>query len=485
MNHKNTTVNGTGIVVEQYPRNDEVSQWYPVSSEFRSWFLRRFKLDGSEIAGRDLLLLRLAAFLLPGAHLDDEDGDAIVLGYGFMLRVLRPGRKGSDMNIGNLIKEFPKRFWEIEVEQKDHWNGKARRVTKQVFPLELRTQLDLENERMVGGEAVDLVTGLPWKPPSLPEGSDSPIPEVEEVRTYLNALPESLFTAIAEKVPEAITRASGARWPIEKKRCQKAILRSILANAKPLYKAVPRSSRLYAHGPNWLGLKKLLRGVLTPHLWKMDLASAQLRIAGALWGFDVSRFLVDGSVWTHLLRACGERPDNLAMKSKIKKLVYTALYGGCRHTLAADARELGHPGLLKDPLFKAVLEARDPVLDRLAGGEEFVDAWGNRLKIEPPNPGKEATKPQRKKQARSKMAAVCQSYELKLLIPVFKYAEQHPGLQIVALLHDGIYAVGDWAPHLEAIQDLVNAEAQTLLGIEVPLDCQAPEALASAPSLAA
>ena len=45
---------------------------------------------------------------------------------------------------------------------------------------------------------------------------------------------------------------------------------------------------------------------------------------------------------------------------------------------------------------------------------------------------------------------------------------------ITGLLHDGIFASGDWTPHLDVVQDLVAQEGIRVLKQVVPLEAVPP-----------
>lgn len=455
-----------------------ISSWHleapaasrPVSKHFRMRFLEMFGLNHiSAPSSSDIELLRLAAILLPGGHRDigEEDEAEILLSHSFVCSVVRPGRKGKDLSVLRLLSRFQKKFWKLEIEPSNRFTGKATKVTDQKLPLALRTLLDEELRCWPIPDAVDLVTGESWKG-AHPELAPSQVPEVEAIRQDLNSLAPCLFECVIEGAPETLLWIVGRKdLSIEQKRHQCALLQRIGLSPMPLYKAVSGTTRLYCEGASWLGLRKEIRSRLTSTYWKFDLSAAQLRIGSSLWGFKLLTDPEDGSVWTYLLRVCGHRKHNDVEKAKIKKFVYRALFGSTRSNLKREAMRLGLSPLLSDPLIMDLLEKRDAAAETLRAGNQVLDAWGNTLQVTA------TSSLEQTRQTRSIMAAVCQSYELKILLPVFEYAKAND-LTVTALLHDGIYATGDWFPNVQIVQDLVSDESKRLLGIVVPLEAIPP-----------
>lgn len=470
-NHKNIINNKPGIIVTLPPLSLPLSLSIPVTQDFRSWFLTYFGLKNVKPRTQDYKLFRLASFLLPGSHTNFSEDDSepeIVLSSEFVSHVVRPGGTGKDLNIEDLLAEFNKRFWKVKYEDACRFNGRARKVTEQSYPKKLLAKLQEEEELIGVKPMIDLVSGEPWPYDINFNLPGSTVPEIEQIRKELNAIPASEFEHIKGLVPKAIKYAKARKdWNTHRVRHQVGMLRSIASNPKPQYKAVKKTKRLYAHGASWLGVSRGIRDFLTQSFWKFDLSSAQLRIASAIWKFPIHCDPEDGSVWTKLLRDCGSRPNNKSLKNDLKSFIYPALFGDSEFSLRTRARDMGHPDLMKNSQIQEILTARKEVTERLRNGEEMKDAWGNVHRVNL------SLKESAASQTRSIMAAICQSYEIKLLLPVFDYAKEH-NLQIVALLHDGIFATGDWAPHVAKVQELINEEAQRILGVDMPLDAKAP-----------
>jgi hypothetical protein len=442
----------------------------PVTSSFRLWFLTNFGYGEEELKDSSLLeLLRLAAYLLPGGYSgysDDEHEMCIVMSHSFATAIARPGSKGKSLKVRELLAKFQEKFWLLDIVEADRLDGRALTIVGQSYPLALKTKLDEMANSPADCQWVDLIAGCPWIPPSRDNLQASKVPEVEKIRLKLNSLDPSHFNSILSQIDGVVRKVDGRKnWSVDQKRHQKALLRQIALNPKPYYKAVDGTTRLYAEGASFLGLSRDVRELLTGQFWKFDLSAAQLRIASALWGFELIVDPKDGSVWTYLLRQIGCRSHNKDVKNKLKGFIYPALFGQCKTRLKARANSIGMPGLMKDPMVVAILAKRDKVLERLKNGETMKDAWGNSYMVD------SAKNKNTNSQARSIMAAICQSYELKLLLPIFDYAEQH-GLTIVALLHDGIYCAGDWEPHILEIEQIIEQRSKDFLGVLVPITVQ-------------
>lgn len=444
----------------------------PVSKVFRSEFLNLFGIscDPNQVDSQSTELLRLAAIFLPGGHSDyaaRSEDHHILLKYDFAMSVMRPGHTSKDVSVRQVLSEFQKRFWKLEVEESNRWERKALTVTGQRLPIALKKALDEEFARFPE-EMVDFVHGYPWEPKHAQSSLDtSKISEVERVQEYLNDIPDETFQGMRARIPDALDLIDRRKeWSQMQKRHQRAILARLQVDMKPHYQAVSQSPRLYPAGASWLGLKREVRNELTVDLWKFDISSAQLMITSALWKYQVQ--VENGSAWTYLLHQCGKQAHNAEFKGHLKEFIYSALFGMGKTGLNDLAWRIGCKNLINDPQVVSILKARERVIQDLKSGRELEDAWGRSYRVTNASNLKEMS------QVKSIMACVAQSYELKLLLPVFDYAEQHD-LQIVGLLHDGIYCSGDWSQHVEIIKDLVNQESLKVLGIPIGLDVKAPE----------
>lgn len=442
---------------------------FQCSHSFRIWLLASFP----HLA--DPRLLRFAAFLLAHSYDFHDDlasgNDCSILVSRKTLEQLTDYKDHSHSFRGeDFLSEFSKNIWPIVWSNFNAEAGLARKVTSQSWPRELEKHLlsELSNG---DHDLVDLVTGEPKAGPDLPADTASPVPEIEAIRQSLNSVPPELFEAIRLAVPLAREYVHGQRWSKRTKIGQLSLLRKIEMQPKPHYRAVEATLRLYAVAGAYLALKREVRALLTAHLWKFDIVSAQLMIASATWDFDLSRYMVEGSVWKYILRAMGKRTDCKELKDKIKTFMYSLLFGASKSTLRDQAQRLGCVELMNIDLVQHILRVRDDVLNRIKNCEVFPDAWGRQRQV-----NQVTSKKRVDARARSMMAALCQSWELRLLQPVFQYA-QAEGLEIVGLLHDGIFCHGDWEPHVDKVASLVAQAAEDLLHRHMTLEADPPRQL--------
>lgn len=442
-----------------------------VSSSFRDWFITFFKLsnpDGS-VTDSKLQLLRLAGYFLsnPGRWSPDSDESVIPVGQRVLREMMKPGSHDNNFNAARALQDFSKQMWKLTVAEYDYLSGETRSISSQKLPLELRTRLKEELKLVVNETFVDLVTGLrsaTYQPGTNP----SQVPEVEGLRLSLNRSPSSLFLDLESRIPEAKDFVLRQEWKEDRIRRQLLILRQVEESPKPNYKAVSGTSRLYSVGASWLHLMRPVREVLTSDYSKLDLRAAQLNISSALWGWDIKPFQAsDGSVWTYLLQNHGFNKNNQSMKDQLKTFIYAALFGAETKSLSQKALAMGISDLLKDPMVQEMLKARKAFQKRLEDGEAVSDAWGQEHSVT------ETGSQKRRKQIRSIMAAICQSYELRMLIPLINHAKEK-GYETVAILHDCIYGQGDWSPISSQLESLLANVSLETLGQDVTLEAKFP-----------
>lgn len=461
-----------GTYIPNLPRSSSL----PVSLDFHLWFLDYFKLsepDGS-VSEPNAGLLRFAAYLLSADHRWDKDydGDDEVLipaDWPRVREIFKPGCKDKNFNAEQAIQSFSKRIWKITTREPDHFLHQCRCVVDQKLPPQLVLKLRQELTSPSSGGYVDLVTGFPFEVVA-PDLAPSVETTIEGLRIHLNELDRSKFACIQGRIVEARELVSKQEWSVKKMQRELVILRKMEVDAKPLYRAVPGTKRLYAG--SWLNLKRKVRDEVTKDLWKFDLKAAQLHISAAIWDWDIEPYKREGSVWTYMLHSLGSSKNNQACKDELKTLVYASLFGANQKTLRDRAQHVGGSNTLKGPLMKDILQARQKTIAVLKRGDELEDAWGQKFKVNAAGPREEA------KQVRSIMGATCQSYELRLLIPLIDLAKKK-GLTTVAILHDCIYGEGDWEPILDELKAELKRVSLEVLGKEIELEITPPKAYSS------
>lgn len=420
----------------------------------------------------DWVLFRLAAYLLPVSpawHYSEEDADVIAVLSGDLFRsIVLAGSRSNGIPVNKLIHEFGEHYWPIRTKRADREEGLAIRVFDQSLPRSLSRLL---SEPAAG--LVDVITGDPFTIKST-EAFDhqSTVKEVEAIRQRLNTLDPAIFACVQQNHDAARTKLSNLSRSkenaigVDQQRRIDHILRCIGVHPVPHYRAVENTTRLYANHESFLSIKREVRDVLTTRFTKFDISAAQLRIAAAVWKIDLPD-VVSRDPWRYLLKAVGSRPDNSKVKADIKSWMYAVIFGRKLGTAKQEASRLGLSVLLGDPTIEALFAQRGAYFESVKGGEVVFDAWGVRLSVEEdPSKSKHA-------QAKTITARVCQSYELRLLLPVFEYADAN-GLTVAALLHDGIFCAGDWTDHVDNVRDLVNKTSLELLGVPMPIKVELP-----------
>ncbi len=256
-----------------------------------------------------------------------------------------------------------------------------------------------------------------------------------------------------------------------------ATLRAIEEQHQPFvrFSARGRTDRVFAHNPSALSLPADVRRILYRGFLSVDLKSAHLFIAAALWEVDdVLETLTreDYSVWTDLLEHMGlghlapGSEDYAEAKDALKTATYSVIYGMKEQavvwTYSKAARRLAGPAggkrLAKHWLIRRLLDARDERLAALKEGTVLDTPTGIRVVV-----GGDVD-------AKSAMATLAQAYEQELMAVVLEYERDHhatanPASFHVGLwIHDGCYA---WVTrserrHVENLRALLTERAAEL-----------------------
>jgi hypothetical protein len=291
--------------------------------------------------------------------------------------------------------------------------GTATRIIKQSYPLWLRQAID-DSLKDTDSGLVDLITGIPPQDCQWQESTDpSQIEQIEQIRTHLNGLEffhfEPMLSQIrtALKMVDTVSHKDPKVTANQKRNC-KVIIERLFFHPIPQYHCVAKSPRLYT-GPCFLTLPRKVRETLTAPYWKIDINAAQLRtIFGVLkldWPEDWS-----DSPWPSLLKMLGRRKDSEATKDAVKKTVYAATFGRTSSYSRIMANIAGVAPILEHPSMKALMEARDSLLEELKKGSPIQDAWGKVYQVDAVAYPTERLK---RSNACSNLACVCQSFELR------------------------------------------------------------------------
>lgn len=204
------------------------------------------------------------------------------------------------------------------------------------------------------------------------------------------------------------------------------------------YGVSDRTVRLHALGSNPHQFPRALRKKLFDGLIEADLKAAQLSIVARLWDVEsLQALLREGkSVWQVL--ADYARLPLATYKPQLKRTMYSIVFGMAKVNLIRQLTD-GEPlqpetalsrrqalRLLRHPVLKELLAARAQQIKRVNWDGGAEDAYGQWHSV---GLGRSA---------RSVLAHVVQSHELKLMEPVLDVLDRQPQLYLISWLHDGV-----------------------------------------------
>lgn len=305
---------------------------------------------------------------------------------------------------------------------------------------------------------------------------------------YMNSRSPNIFTKMyKEHADEAYNHAYSIPDRAKRSHAIRA-LRASEDTVLPLYKPTDGSTtlRIFPVDSSLPTLPREIRHVLTQNQADFDLKYAQLATNAYLWQVnEVISFLEHGgNYWEYLREQLGltrlSGEEWLRAKAALKIATYALCYGGDEATIRHGRYESGSrkggldavmdtcglrdatSAFLELPLVKAMWNARDQAIEYAINKGSARDAYGHEISVSTP------------KEAKSALAIVAQSYELKLLYPALQLAmESKDQFSIVLWQHDG-FTVNFPRKERESlwtqrIVDVVNAEARRL-GIPTRLE---------------
>lgn len=458
-----------------------------VSREFRKEVAER--LPG---LGNGYRLWRILEYVLFGTWVDEETG-LLVLSAKQTAYLVGEERKWLNhrFNQQELLDEFSARVFPIStvgvVFGSFFEPDRAGRLMAQV-PCWLE-RLAAAERRKTGRDLVELATGTTWTRQRQAQATrsvrleaveamkSSPCPETTRLLKHLNNLPSNSFAAIRERIAGAHELVDQIGRDTER---QHNLLRAVEQHCQPLYQPVGGSVRVYSFNESFLRLKREVREHLTEGWMKADLKSAQLAIVAAKWECpQLTDYLQQGkSIWPELLWSLGLSLDD-EEKSMVKELLYALVFGMREQNLRALAArqwpQIVDPWerLKRNRLLREVLRARTLAFKRIRADGGATDAFGRTLLLASRGRSHGAYQPDN---AKSLLAQVAQSWELRLMLPILDLAEENRGpssFRLMMWLHDGVAIHVPDARRREAwrkrISDAVNANAMAL-GIPTSLE---------------
>lgn len=350
-----------------------------------------------------------------------QDHNKVVIG---MFQIARDYRKLKEMNNHRFsaiehILEFQEDVLRYEIIDYSPQRNRCR-LAKVVFPSHIISLRDQEllypmNPRyfISNGKIVNPRNQKALKAEDLEAAYYKTIieyinPLVIKIQTYLNELPTNRFTKVLKHLP----LARAAMWDMDDEGSyyvkpsshyqQLCILSLIEEQPQPIY--APSSQfntlRLFQVNTGLQGINSYLRGILTQDWIELDIQHAHLSIAAALWNITYLQNLLAAGVniWDVLVKFINESPsqsesDELlrneyapyhVIKSKLKALLYSALYGmSITHFEMAVYKAFGPDKaklLLNHPIITSIIQAREARYKLLSKSKEYTTPMGKVFK---------------------------------------------------------------------------------------------------------
>jgi hypothetical protein len=270
-------------------------------------------------------------------------------------------------------------------------------------------------------------------------------PAAQELLDYLNARDQAMYT---RKFYENI---DSVKLAIDNEDKDKEHYYNILSYLeqfpKPYYHPSEdmKTDRIFMG--HWLLLKREYRQLLAKGWQEFDLKYSQVAICASLWQIqEVNDFLLrGGNVWQEIFDALklnyGIKFTNRKLYDKIKgslkDVLYPLLFGMSNFKITQTLKNdrliqklsPGAESLFFDNwLIQALLNARSKKIEEIKRVGHITTCFGRNIKVDSDEGN-----------ILSLMAVEAQALELKLLLPVVKYAQDNNEFQITLWCHDGFY----------------------------------------------
>lgn len=278
---------------------------------------------------------------------------------------------------------------------------------------------------------------------------------------YLNNLPTNIFSLMLRNFDTAREEALKIS-NVHSRMIALKQLDIIREQPLPIYKATPRTTRIYTMTASIQNLPKPIRKVLMQGHVEFDLHHAQLAIVAKLWNIpSVDAFLSSGrSLWKELIAHMGLTditPEVYEdVKWYLKKYTYATIFGmneenlakgntakinrlkkigiktaakkvsGLDNDLAPFGVENAGEKFTSYPLIADLLAARNRMLKTIKSSIGMPNAYGQLIVVKPGF------------DERDVLAQVAQSYEMYLLNPVLDYVKHNKEYMTLSCQqHDG------------------------------------------------
>lgn len=300
--------------------------------------------------------------------------------------------------------------------------------------------------------------------------SKSTCADAVEVAEYMNSISQNCFTTLLNKnLDLAIETANSLE---EVKRNYNINLLNDIVNliSKTVYapSALGHTVRIFPVCSSIAQLSKSVRRKIFKDCYEVDIDHAHFSINSKLWGCTlVEDYLKLGDIWKDLVKFVGGSAENFDdVKADLKKSVYAIFYGASTSAVKKATTENlekygiknGGKKLLQHCVIATIISARDIQIAKIEKEGGARDIYGNFILLTD------------EVDAKSILAQVAQSVELKIMKSVVDLAKKSRFFEIVCWLHDGCTVKCSDAGVVEKICSTIE---KTSIEIGIPVTASA------------
>lgn len=446
-----------------------------VTRIFREQLLQMF--PALETHKWSTVYLQLFQYLLNNPLRDEDDPDKIVLPAEVVAKFAHAKVGVNGFRAIDLIEGFSSDVFPLHVT--DYIPNKVARCVEPMFTEPLKNLMG-ENgiESLFSKDRVMLVTGKTVTSNSIKtaciEYSQDILESLEdldkshpayELQQYLNSQSQITLAKTVRQNTYRLMELLENTPEGERKNSITFLLIGLQDWVRNYYAGSDKSVRIFTRGISIHNLPREFRKTALSGSTEFDMRSSQLAIVAKLWNLPkVAEFLKTGkSFWTMMTKYLN---INASYKSILKDRLYATCFGeGTGKALDQLTGEIGRTAaekFFRHELLQEVLAGRTEALRHIKSDGGITDAFGFFSKTSKEVP------------AYKLLSREAQSWELKLMLPVFETVRDVRDLSILSWLHDGMvirYTQNKETRHALNMRviEAFNANA-TLLGFATDLE---------------
>lgn len=273
----------------------------------------------------------------------------------------------------------------------------------------------------------------------------SPVEEVRRLQDLLNSqdLDLSVFVERARELGSLVDFHRANRYQV---RFELHSLAQFFREPRQVYKAVPRTLRLYCVGGGLQTMKSSHREALLSGCTQVDLKHFQAALQAKVLGIQSFDAYISAGFWLRLQEETGARKD--ALKTALYSLMYGSSVYSARELATSDGGMSVDQweSFLDSELMQELCSKSFTNMTAIRGATEILDAYGrNLIPLLAQRPKGRNAGQYMLSSARSIAAAQAQSYELKVLAPLVIHLLEKK-VPVIAWLHDGFIIPPDHDP---------------------------------------